>query len=315
MQDPAFTPARALAGPHAQTLWAALIRPAPRLPLRYEGLELPDGDFLRLAWGPARNGPLVVILHGLTGSARSRYVARLLHAVTERGWQGVVMQARGSDGDNRLDRFQHGGAIDDIAHTVATLRQRFPDRALSAVGYSIGGSVLLNALGRGGLAVDSAATVSVPFDLAACARALNRGFAKVYQCDLMRGLRRMLLRRLAHHPRPFIAPSELRAIRTLWDFDERLTAPLHGFAGAADYYRRASCGQHLAAIERPTLVLQARDDPFVPAHCLPCTGSPMLRLELTRGGGHVGFVARDQPGWLEQRLLRHIDTHLHYRTL
>lgn len=314
-REDAFRPTPWLANPHLQTLWPALLRRHPRPHLRREALPLSDGDQLQLAFGPERDGPLVLLLHGLGGCADSGYIGGLIRALAATNIASVVVQFRGAGGiPNRADRFYHGGAYDDLAEAADGLRRRFPGRPLGAVGFSLGGSVLLNWLGSARTPLRAACAVSVPFDLEACAMALDKGFARVYQWDLVRALKRVVWAKFKDRVDPPVDLAAVAAIRRLWDFDDRVTAPLHGFAGAHDYYRRASCRQRLRAIQAPTLILHALDDPFVPRHCVPQPHelSKSVRLELSDRGGHVGFVAGGWPRyWLEERVCAFLRSRLH----
>ncbi|MEN9727214.1 MAG: hypothetical protein RL434_1580 [Pseudomonadota bacterium] len=306
-----YIPAWWLPGPHLPTLWAARGRPAPPIAAHPERLELPDGDFVDLVWAGNDSGPLVVVLHGLEGSFASPYARRVMHAVASRGWGACLLQFRGCSGvPNRLARCYHSGDTGDLDFLVTTLRSRWPDRALCVVGYSMGGNVLLKWLGEHGSAapVHAAAAVSVPFELAAAAQRLNEGFSRVYQAHLLASLRMSLDRKFATHDLPF-SRHELARVRTFHEYDDRVTAPLHGFAGADDYYARASSRQFIPGIRIPTLILHARDDPFLPERAIPqaheCPSS--VSLEVPARGGHVGFITDPLPGltrpWLEERIV------------
>ncbi len=307
----AFQPAWWLPGPHAQTIWPAVFRPVPPVPLSCEPVALPDGDHVRLYWGPIRAGALVLLLHGLGGCAGSPYIRGQLDALARAGFQGIAMEFRGAAGEpNRRRRFYHAGDWADPDAVVAALRRRYPDRPLCAVGYSLGASVLLNWLIAHGRQSPLAAAVAIstPFDLAACADHIDRGFARVYQAHLLACLRRLMRAKFRHRDDEPWPLERLGALSSLRMFDDRVTAPLHGFAGAADYYARASTRDRLDRIHRPTLLLQAADDPFIPAASLPDpeTLPPTVDLELTTAGGHVGFVEGAHPVaadyWLERRV-------------
>lgn len=321
MDPQRFRPAWWLPGPHLQTLWPYFVRRRARVALRWERLELRDGDFLDLAWTAGDSGPIVLVLHGLEGCVYSRYALGLLQAVQRRGWRGVVMHFRGCSGTpNRLARSYHSGETGDLDTVVARLRSREPDTPLAAVGYSLGGNVLLKWLGERGSAagVQAAAAVSVPFELAAAARHLESGWSRLYQWALVRRMRRSVLHKFADRACP-VELHGLGACRTFRAFDDRVTAPLHGFADAADYYRRCSSRAFLRAVQVPTLIVQARDDPFLPAAALPDTRevSDTVRLEIQPRGGHVGFVAGNAPWraqyWLETRIPAHLAQHLPIR--
>jgi hypothetical protein len=287
-----------------------LVRRAPRVPLQRERLELPDGDFLDLDWlAPVdANGPLVVVLHGLEGSSDSQYARGLLAAARRRGWRAVVMHFRGCSGEpNRLARSYHSGDTGDLAHVITELRARSPRLPIGVVGYSLGGNVLLKWLGETGSAViDAAVAVSVPYDLACAAERLARGVSRLYQWELLRRLRASLRRKCRRIALPLRV--EAGALRTFRDFDEHVTAPLHGFRGADHYYAVASARQYLPGIRVPTLLLHARDDPFMTEQAIPRPQelSATTTLELYAHGGHVGFVGGAWPWrplyWLEQRI-------------
>lgn len=306
----AFQPAWWLPGPHLQTLWPRLRRGRDTPYIRRERLELPDGDFLDLDWTAGDGRPRVLLLHGLEGSSSSPYAVGLGRALAGAGMQVVVMHFRGCSGEaNRLARGYHSGDSADAAFVAGTLRQRAPATPLGAVGVSLGGNALLKWLGEtgGNNPLDAAAAVSVPFDLARSVARLQQGLSRLYQRSLLRQMRRSLRRKAERLGRwPATVPE--RALTDFRTFDEHVTAPLNGFAGADDYYRRASCRPLLAGVGRPTLILHARDDPFVPPDAIPGENelAPAVCLELSRRGGHVGFVAGRVPGrpvyWLEQRL-------------
>ncbi|MGD9601095.1 MAG: hydrolase [Gammaproteobacteria bacterium] len=314
---PRYAPAWWLPGPHLPTLWAARARRGPTVHPRAERFELPDGDFVDLAWldaGASDTTPLVILLHGLEGGLASPYIRRALHAIAARGWGACLLQFRGCSGvPNRLPRSYHSGDTGDLASFVAMLRVRYPVRPLCAVGYSVGGNVLLKWLGERGAAAPlvAAAAVSVPFDLAAAAARLARGVSRIYQAHLLASLHAKMLAKLQRFEMPFTA-RDVSTARDFRTYDERVTAPLHGFGGADDYYARASSGPFLHRIAIPTLIVHARDDPFLPAQAIPrretCAAS--IELELSERGGHVGFVTDPLPGWtrpwLEQRVVHHL---------
>lgn len=294
-----------------QTLWPYLFRRTPQVELRRERIELLDGDFLDLDWSTNGSGPIVIVLHGLEGSSDSKYVRGLLKSVHERGWRGVVMHFRGCSGEpNRLPRSYHSGETGDLAYVVDLLRQREPIVPLFVVGFSLGGNVLLKWLGEVGAQapVKAAVAVSVPFLLDESAKRLDQGFSRLYQWGLMRSMRDSVAEKRRRMKLP-LKIEDLSALRTFRDFDEHVTAVLHGFAGAHDYYARSSSRQYLKGIQVPTLIVQSRDDPFMTNAVIPQDGelSSAIELELYDGGGHVGFVAGRYPWnpdyWLEGKIL------------
>lgn len=306
-----FRPLWWLRNPHLQTLWPVFLRRRPLLDLRRERLELPDGDFLDLAWHDAE-GPLVLVLHGLEGSLRSHYASAIMASLAAAGYHAVFMHFRGCSGEpNRLDRAYHSGDTEDVA-AVAEHAARAAGKALcGAVGYSLGGNVLLKWLGEQGDAAPpvTAVAVSVPFRLADGARRMSRGVSRIYERHLVGRLRASYWRKFRRRRSPLDV--DIDSIDGFWAFDDKVTAPLHGFRDVHDYYRRSSSRQYLAAIRRPTLILHAADDPFMFPDTPPTEAelSPAVTLELARQGGHVGFVGgRLLPDhWLERRIVRHLD--------
>lgn len=290
--------------------------------VEHERLDLPDGDFLDLAWlpdaGQPADTPLVVVLHGLTGSIESKYARGLLRQIAARGWRGVLMHFRGAGPEpNRLPRGYHSGETGDFRVLVSRLHERYPDANIAAVGYSLGGNVLLKYMGEESQRTPlvTGVAVSVPFDLALCAEAIDRGIARAYQRHLIDNMRADIERKFACIDPPFTLP-DLRPLRNFQAFDDAITAPLHGFDGAADYYARASSGPYLQQIAIPALVLHAADDPFMAPEVVPDADSlsGSVRLELSARGGHVGFVAADRwqrpVFWLEQRIPEWLETYL-----
>lgn len=308
-----FVPAWWLKGPHSQTLWPVLLGRRPKPRLKRERIELPDGDFIDIDW-TGRGERLVLILHGLEGSSQSHYARGLLGALAGRGFRVGVVHFRGCSGPlNRLARNYHSGDTADLAYVVARVLERRGGRPLSLVGFSLGGNVLLKWLAENGAAapVDAAVAVSVPFSLADVALRLERGGSRLYQWRLVSALKRKMRRKLKSRPVP-PGVGSFAADRTFHQFDDHVTAPLHGFKGADDYYRRASCFPLLKRVGRPTLIIHALDDPFMTTAVVPEATdlSPQIRLEISARGGHVGFVAGALPGraryWLEERIPRFI---------
>ncbi len=306
-----FTPAWWLPGPHPQTVWPARFRRPRPVSLTRERLELPDGDFVDIDWA-GESGPIVVVLHGLQGSSRSPHVHGLLGALVRRGWRGAVMHFRGCSGEpNRLPRTYHSGETGDIGFVVHRLRERHASTPLAAVGYSLGGNVLLKWLAERGAGAELAAAVavSVPFRLAGAADRLDRGFSRLYRRHFITDLHRSVAEKFRHRPGPLDLDA-VRRERTFRGFDDRVTAPLHGFRDAEHYYDASSCRRYLRGVARPTLIVHALDDPFMTRDVVPCREelAPSIRLELSAAGGHVGFVGGSAPWcaryWLEERIPR-----------
>ncbi len=313
-----FKPAWWLPSPHLQTLWPVVARRKPRIPLRRERWELPDGDFLDLDWIAEGAGPIVVVLHGLEGSVNSHYARGMLNAIRDHGWRGVVMHFRGCSGEpNRLSRGYHSGETSDLNAFVQKLLLDYPDTPVAVVGYSLGGNVLLKWLGEGNgpRPIRCGVAISVPFLLGRTADRLERGLSRVYQWWLLRSMRASATRKARLGLTPF-DPVELGRIRTFRSFDDRVTAPLHGFDGVDDYYARSSSRQYLSAIRTPTLIIHALDDPFMFPDVVPGPEelSPAVELQVSAGGGHVGFVQGTLPWkprhWLETRIPQYLSRHL-----
>lgn len=313
MTAPAFVAPAWLRNPHAQTVFAAVLARAPHPPLRRERWETPDGDFVDVDFldGPP-DAPWLHLFHGLEGSSRSPYARMLMHFARTRGWRGSVFHFRGCSGElNRLPRAYHSGDSDEADWALARIKTLAGAAPLYAAGVSLGGNVLAKWLGERGEAardvVAAAAVACAPMDLVAAADALERGLTRMYARHFLRTLKRTALGKLERFPGLF----EARAVRrssTLRQFDDVVTARLHGFRDALDYYTRASSKPVLGGIAVPTLLLNARDDPFMPDWALPTERevSAVVKLEFPSHGGHVGFVTGPFPGhieWLSQRLL------------
>lgn len=310
----AFKPAWWLRGPHAQTIWSSFIRRKPRLDIEWQRVELPDGDFIDLAWAGPQGGRTVLLLHGLEGSVHSSYASGLMHALQQRGYRTCVMHFRSCGTQpNRLPRSYHSGITEDPQYIMEFLRGQMGIEPYAAVGYSLGGNVLLKWLGEQGAAMplQRAAVMSVPFQLGHAAQRMNEGFSRVYQWYLVSRLQKKYKIKFAHIPSPLNI--DINTLSTFRRFDDQVTAPLHGFKGVDDYYARASSRQFIPRIRVPTLILHARDDPFMCAHTPPLAEElpENVWLELTEHGGHVGFIGGVIPGladyWGERRLLEWID--------
>ncbi|HBA65185.1 MAG TPA: hydrolase [Methylococcaceae bacterium] len=309
---------------HLQTVYPALCRkPAINLNIRRERLRTPDNDFIDIDFCGEGRSPLVILLHGLTGSSQSGYIKGLQTVFRQQGWRSVALNFRGCSGEpNQLARCYHSGDTEDIDFLYRILRQREPETSLAAVGFSLGGNVLLKWLGEQGsnVTLSSAVAVSVPLVLNICATKLDRGFSKIYRDRLLVELKEYLDTKLnylvgigRHEEADKIQRlGDLSSVKSFWQYDDRVVARLHGFEDVHDYYRRSSSRQYLKAIRVPTLLIQAFDDPFMTPAVLPSPDelSPSVMLEVTQGGGHVGFVEGCNPlkpkYWLERRIPRFI---------
>lgn len=304
-----FRPAWWCTNTHLQTIWRRLLGALPSVEYRRERLELPDGDFLDLDWAissgdSGSSAPIVIVLHGLEGCSLSKYVLGLMSALLDRGCRGVAMNFRSCSGEiNRLPRFYHSGETTDLGFVVSTVASRFPGIPIMAAGFSLGGNVLLKWLGENGDAVPdafhAAAAVSVPYDLAVAAFYIDRpGFNRaVYSAAFLRTLKQKALEKSRCFP-GILDRSAVRRIGSFAEFDEMVTAPLHGFESAREYWRRSSSIGYLSGIRRPTLLLSAEDDPFLPGDHLPrqsAAASQWLTAEFLHRGGHVGFITGASP--------------------
>ncbi|MFN5511938.1 MAG: YheT family hydrolase [Burkholderiales bacterium] len=308
-----------LAGAHAQTVWPALLCPRPEVAYRRERWDTPDCDFIDLDWaGPELSvaPALVVLFHGLEGSSQSHYARALMAHTAAQGLAGVVVHFRGCGGElNRLARAYHSGDSAEIDWILRRLRAAMPEQAaLFAVGVSLGGNVLLKWLGEQGESaafVAAAAAFCPPQSLQAGAIALQRGFSRLYARNFLVSLKRKSLQLASRFP-GLLDASRVRSARDFFDFDEHVTARLHGFRSAIDYWQRCSCRQFLGGIEVPTLIVNALNDPFLPAQFLaqPHEVSARVSLDYPATGGHVGFARGPLPGrldWLPQRVFAHFN--------
>ncbi len=316
---PQYVPPAWLPGGNLQTIYTSLFVRAPQVAYRRERLELADGDFIDLDWvDDVPDRPVVVLFHGLEGSSDSFYARDLMHALRQRGWNGVVAHFRGCSGeDNRLPRAYFAGDSADIEAMIRHVRTRHPDGPLYAAGVSLGGNALLKWLGEQGDAarkrVTGAVAVSAPLDLTAAGHALDRGFNRsVYTARFLATLKAKALRKADRFP-GLLDASAIRAATTFREFDTLVTAHLHGFRDADDYWEKVSSKPLLKSIAVPTLAINARNDPFLPAAALPGTAdvSPAVTLDQPESGGHVAFPSGPFPGnadWLPARILHHFDT-------
>lgn len=314
-----FKPAWWLSNRHLQTLYPVLCRKLPSPPLRRERLITPDHDFLDIDWCGEGNKPLVILLHGLTGSSQSGYIKGLQHALLSHSFRSVALNFRGCSGEaNLLARCYHSGETEDIQFLYQVLRQREPNTAFAAIGFSLGGNVLLKWLGEQSdkASLFAAVAVSVPMVLSICTTQLDYGVSKFYRANLLRESKQYIANKQQHLEKLGIKQEvekikqlgDLSNIKSFWEYDDRVSAKLHGFKDVHDYYQRASSRQFLKTIAVPTLIIHALDDPFMTAEVIPQQNelSNKVRLEITPAGGHVGFISGKNPFkplyWLEQRI-------------
>jgi len=315
-----FRPKRWLPNGHVQTLWRKFA-PTPAVNHRRQRVELTDGDFIDLDWsapeseGASSNGTIVLILHGLCGCSQSGYIQSLQHRLAVSGETSVAMNFRGCSGEsNRLAKAYHSGVTADVAEIVGVLQQQYPSSRFAAAGFSLGANVLLKWLGEAGdqSPVERAVAVSTPFNLTLCSEAMLEGFSRMYG----RFFLRRLVAEVENKKRVFQqngnleqlellrSCGDLDTLTSLWDFDDRVTAPLHGFDDASHYYEQCSSLGYLADVAVPTLLLQSLDDPIIPPHALPGDQhlSDALVQDFFEQGGHVGFASASGRYWLEDRI-------------
>lgn len=314
--QPPFKPAWWLKHAHLQTIFAKYLSPKQQLSTEAEIFSLPDGDELQLNWLPCdsanENTPLLILLHGLAGDINSHYIQAMLAQCQHLGWLAVLLHFRGCNGKpNKLPRAYHSGDTADASLVINEIKRRYPTRPLVAVGYSLGGNVLLKYCGEKASENPLAAAIAVcpPLLLSACAKRINTGSSKLYQRYLLGRLKRstlLKLKQFTDFPLP-LTPEKIQGFASIEQFDEHFTAPIHGFDNAQDYYQRASGMAYLRHIQIPTLIIHAKDDPFLSDEVIPNTNdlSNHIHYELTSGGGHVGFVYGSllKPQfWLNQRI-------------
>jgi predicted alpha/beta-fold hydrolase len=276
-------------------------------------MELADGDFIELAWYPSRptraDAPIVLLFHGLEGSAHSPYAIGMLRALADRGWSSAVVHFRGCSGKpNRLWRGYHSGEYHDAAQAIEHCRESYPQAPMAAIGYSLGGNMLANYLAHHPkTSLRAACIVSAPLHLAACSARINHGFSKVYQGYLLKRMKANLRTKLTlFHDAP-LTDQQIANWQTFTQFDDGYTAPAHGFKDAAHYYQQCSALPMLTQIQTPTWILHANDDPFMDEQVIPTSNqlSPHVEYRLLNKGGHVGFVEgslRRPRFWLESSI-------------
>ncbi|MEX0963138.1 MAG: hydrolase [Pseudohongiellaceae bacterium] len=314
-----FKPAWWLPGGHSQTLWRKFSS-AKLVEHVRQRVELDDGDFIDLDWTTidpkkSKDNTIVLLLHGLCGCSKSSYILAMQNLLNEQGIASVAMNFRGCSGElNRLARAYHSGVSEDVNEIFQKLLIEFPDQNFMFVGYSLGANVLLKWLGETGAhsRIRKAVAVSTPFALEYCSQAMLKGVSRVYGQYFVRRLVKDFRMKqqylLLHAPQEAARIAKLgdtNGIASIWDFDDRITAALHGFDGAKDYYRRCSSLGFLRSIAVQTLLIQSKNDPLIPGKSIPQADmlSPSTCLQLTDKGGHVGFVSSHPGNWLEQRIL------------
>lgn len=310
-----------LPGGNAQTMGPRIVCFIPSVPFIREQVELEDGDFILVDWlfasgkkdAPAKK--LVILSHGLEGDSTRSYMRAMALALVRRGWDIASRNFRGCGGKmNRLPQTYHSGEVDDLAAVISLAESRGYE-SIGLVGFSMGGNQVLKYLGERANAMPSSVTasvaVSVPCDLTGCSQVLGMPRNKIYMEYFLRTLRQKM--REKHETYPNLFPlAGLDFIKTFKEFDDRYTAPLGGFENAEDYWKKGSCLPHLPKIQTPSLVLNAKNDPFLNETCYPVTEAeenPNLFLLQPDTGGHVGFPTKwgKTVGWLEETAADFLD--------
>lgn len=318
-----------LPGGHLQTIYPALFAKVPKVEYRRERWELDDGDFVDVDWidnkiadengvdktqtPPFQNSPIVVLFHGLEGNSQSQYAKALMAATNAKGWRGVVIHFRGCSGEpNRLPRVYYAGDTPEIERMLSRVRASAPEAKIYAVGVSLGGNALLKWLGESGEHANSVITkavaVSAPMDLGQSANTLDKGFDRwVYTPRFVNSMRPKALAMSKRFP-GLLDDEKIKSAKTIHDIDGAVTAVLYGAESADDYYAKNASKPWLDKITLPALIINAKNDPFMPPEFLPTQAevSPTVTLEYTEEGGHVGFVTSPFPGhveWLPKHLL------------
>lgn len=299
-------------GGHLQTIAPALWRKPRTVTTERERMELEDGDFLDLDWRREGRDKLAILSHGLEGSSRALYIQAMADALWQEGWDVLAWNCRSCSGEmNRLPRFYHSGVSDDLKQVVGHALAVHSAQQVDLVGFSLGGNLTLKLLGELGadlpVRLHRAVTFSVPCDLAASSRRLETWLnRKLYMRRFIQPLlKKVEKKRIAHPGMPDVDPR--LSLETFKQFDDRFTAPLHGFRDAEDYWEQSSSLPLLSEIRLPTLLVQAANDPFLAGGCYPyaeARESESFCLEVTRGGGHIGFGSPwHRRNWAESRVL------------
>jgi hypothetical protein len=314
-----YLPPRWLPSGHLQTIYPALFLKQPQTALRRERWRTPDDDFIDVDFIDGLPGkPFVIMFHGLEGSSNSHYARAMFAELSARGWSGAMPHFRGCSGEpNTAPRFYHSGDAQEIDWLVHTLHQQTYQpgnySALYACGVSLGGNALLRWLGtmpERAHIIDAACAISAPLDLAAGGATLSKGINLLYTRHFLQTLKPKCLNKLKQYPGLFDRDAMLAATN-LYEFDNVVTAPLHGYKNTDDYWHRASAKYILPHIQIKTLILNAKNDPFLPAHYLPTNASSAVTLDYPEHGGHVGFVTGNLPGqlaWLPKKVLHFFTT-------
>ena len=303
-----------LQGPHLQTIFPFLFLSPTAIDYDRQTVNTPDGDFLHIDWvNRDETSPLVVVLHGLEGSSNSHYAKALMHYVRALGWSGCVVHFRGCSGvPNRLPRAYHSGDSDELEWLIAFLGNLNFEQIFVA-GYSLGGNVLLNWLGKSEYknnnSIIAAASISAPYDLVIAGNRLSTGINKTYGSHFLKTLKTKAIRKIKDHDLN-IEIQSIKGCSTLKQFDNCFTAPMHGYTDVNDYWSRASSEPYLSSIKIPTMIIHAENDPFLPGNKLKtlAQNNGNITLNLTIQGGHVGYTHGSFPSridWLPNQITKY----------
>ncbi|WP_457914682.1 hydrolase [Candidatus Hartigia pinicola] len=324
-----FYPIHWAKNPHLQTLLPRIFRRTPTIKPIWQRLELPDGDFIDLAWSEnpekeqAFDKSRLVIFHGLEGGFQSPYAHGMLKSAQQNGWLGVIMHFRGCSGEpNRQKRIYHSGETSDARYFFHWLKQKLGNNPTAAVGYSLGGNMLACYLAESGkdAYIDAGVIVSAPLMLEPCSMRIDKGFSQFYQRYLLNKLKRNATRKLIRYPGSLpLTLLQLKQVKHIREFDDVITSRIYGFENAIDYYQKCSALPRLPRITKPTLIIHAKDDPFMTPEVVPDVTHlpPNIEYQITEHGGHVGFVSgsfRNPVMWLEQRIPEWLTTYLDKKT-
>ena len=308
-----------LPGGHLQTIWPALFRRVPRVVQRSERLELADGDFVDLEWSIQGSSRLAILCHGLEADAQTEYIQGMAGALIRRGWDVLAWNFRGcSHEPNRLLRMYHSGATEDLHAVVNHALANHSATAVDLIGFSLGGNLTLKYLGERPAELSPrlhrAVAFSVPCDLACSSRQLALRSNWLYMERFLRAMRAKIREKHQRFPDQ-IDLTGLSRIRTFREFDDRFTAPIHGFRDAADYWARNSCRPFLPQIRIPTLLVNAQNDPFLGPDCYPrdaAVASNCFHFEAPATGGHLGFPSgcHSRESWVETRAVQFLQASL-----
>ncbi|MDF1878930.1 hydrolase [Sulfurimonas sp. SAG-AH-194-C20] len=313
-----FSPSFFLQNRHLQTVYSTLFRKVRPLKFTIEKFILNDGDFLQSYWHYTKNSnestPIVMLFHGLTGSFESPYIQGIMQELSKNGFNSVLMHFRGcATQENDLPRSYHSGETGDALEFIQSLHKKFPESKLFGVGYSLGANMLLKLLGEVGekSLLTKVVAVSPPMQLDICASSMNKGLSRYYQYRLLKDLKSTLYKKYDRHDMQKLLNfkrSNIQKLDSFWKYDDAFTAPIHGFSSASEYYEKCSAKQFLKDIKTPTLIIHSYDDPFMTPEVIPTEAelSDFIDLEITKKGGHVGFVEGTffKPEyWLEKRII------------